>query len=662
METEFDKSNIERLKKRLYSNDFGNENHPRESMQDLYRPIRKVEQRITPDTLKNAWDTTPIQAHDEVPILAKGGHIFKIIFALSIVFCLGAASIAALYYFSDKIFISSENIDIIVQAPTTVAGGEVLPLSIGFANNNRVALGDVQLTVTYPDNSYDPVETTKVINQEQKDLGTVEAGASKQTTASALLLGEEGETKSIIVTAEYRVGNAGSVYTKEKQYDITISQSPLSLVAQYQKEINSGQEVTFEIEIAPNAGKSLEEVQVVAEYPFGFNFIKSFPVPSSDTNVWYLGGLTQGEKKKISVTGTFQAASLEQKTMRFAVGMRDPNDERKIATAYTTKSLPVTILRPFVSLDVQSGSTGSNGVIERDAVARLGQQVTVQIELINNVPSDLLDASVELTFVGGIYDPQSVNSLNGFYRPSTKTMTWDQGADPELKVIPSGESRRYGLGFNTYELERLSARIKNPQLTYDVVVRGTITNESGSKQQVEVRSTEVLKFITDIVAETRTYTSANNAGPIPPQVDKKTKYMVEWLLGNTTNHVSNLVVQATLPSYVSYVPSASSTDIGSGVGTVTYNDLNRTVTWRVGELQAYAGAAGMEIAPSRALFEVELFPSATQVGQELTIVNTGTAMQGVDRFTNSNVTVVVPQSTTRLYDPASNTNEWKVAP
>ena len=71
-----------------------------------------------------------------------------------------------------------------------------------------------------------------------------------------------------ITTAED--GNQAAVILKEKTFDLILQSSPIRLRVETVKEITPSQELLFEVELASNSNQTLENVMVVADYPFGF--------------------------------------------------------------------------------------------------------------------------------------------------------------------------------------------------------------------------------------------------------------------------------------------------------------------------------------------------------------------------------------------------------
>jgi len=115
-----------------------------------------------------------------------------------------------------------------------------------------------------------------------------------------------------------------------------------------------------------------------------------------------------------------------------------------------------------------------------------------------------------------------------------------------------------------------------------------------------------------------------------------------WGITNPGNSVAGSVMTATLPTYVTY------TGKNSGVGSLSYNDASRTVTWNAGDLLA-GGSAQMA-------FQVSITPSTTQRGSAPTLTSNA-SFTGFDRFAQVQVTARADAvSTATVDDPGYNSN------
>jgi hypothetical protein len=129
-----------------------------------------------------------------------------------------------------------------------------------------------------------------------------------------------------------------------------------------------------------------------------------------------------------------------------------------------------------------------------------------------------------------------------------------------------------------------------------------------------------------------------NTGPIPPKVGSATTYTILWRASDPGNDVTNAVVTATLPSYVTYASQVS--PAGSAL---TYDSSTRALTWRPGDL-----ASGQTASVA---FQVSLTPSSSQKGAAPALTS-GAAFSGFDRYAQVPVSAQAAPVTTETTSDA----------
>lgn len=124
--------------------------------------------------------------------------------------------------------------------------------------------------------------------------------------------------------------------------------------------------------------------------------------------------------------------------------------------------------------------------------------------------------------------------------------------------------------------------------------------------------------------ETRYYTSEGDQlgrGPLPPQVDKTTKYWIFVKINNTTNAINDAIFNTSLPEGVEFT-GKQSTSIGPQID---YDASTRAISWKYNTLPANS-QTGL-------YFEVEVTPTTSQIGQNILLTNS-LQFSATDDFTN----------------------------
>ena len=193
--------------------------------------------------------------------------------------------------------VSSRNVDISVQGPVAIDGGEELVLDVSITNNNNVSLQNTRLRFEYPEGTRRADNLSVELIRSEEEIGNIAPGEGVTKTVKAVLFGERESIKQIKVSVDYKTQGSNATFTKDKNYEIGIKSAPIVFSIDYPKEVNSNQEMELVVNLTSNSNTPVENLLVRAEYPFGFSFIKSDPQSTFDNNVWNVGSLKPKEKK-----------------------------------------------------------------------------------------------------------------------------------------------------------------------------------------------------------------------------------------------------------------------------------------------------------------------------------------------------------------------------
>jgi hypothetical protein len=431
------------------------------------------------------------------------------------------------------------------------------------------------------------------------------------------------------------VESSNAILVREQEYAVLLSAAPVSLSVISPKEVISGQDAQFTVQVASNSPTPLKDLMLKAEYPFGFTYSEGNQKPRYGDNVWELGDLAPGGKRSIIVKGKLIGQDADEKFFRFYVGSRSEKNDKELGVTYIVKPVSLVLSEPFLSATLAINGSKSN-----TTVVQTGRTVRGDVEWKNNLNSTILDGEIRIKFTGQSLDRQSVATEGGFFNSSDNTLIWSSETDKDLSTIEPGQSGRLGFSFATLG-SGVTQSLKNPELALEVSVAGRRVDENGVPEQVKSASKYTLQLATDLLLmskATRTIGPFTNTGPFPPRAEQETTYTVTWTVSNSSNTADNVIVKTTLPAYVRFTnlvsPSSES---------VTYSPVGGTVTWDVGTVDAQS-TSGKKREVS---FQVALKPSISQVGLAPILVNEQT-VKGQDRFTSVEVGSSRPQQTTRL--------------
>jgi hypothetical protein len=646
------KEKLDKLERKLYSRNTPNIiDTGRSDFKGTIGGVSGLEQK---EEVKESWGDAKNSGFDElakkVSNMATKKHSFvKKIFVFSLFFFIVAAGVAAYVFLGGTNQVSSKNVDIKVVGPLAVGGGQEASFDINVINNNSTNLDSASLLVEYPTSTRSAVDLTKELTQERFNLGEIKSGGSFNQNIKAIFFGEKDSVKDIKISLEYRVANSSALFYKEKISQISISSAPVIITSTYPKEVNSNQDISFNIEVASNSKDIINNFLVGIQYPFGFVFKESSPSAFYGDNTWQFSNLGPGEKKTISIKGIVIGQDNEEKVFKVNAGTASKDDERAIGIPFSQSDESILVKKSFIGVDVFVGKK------QGDFIGRGDKQITTNLVVRNNLPSKLFNTSVEVSFRGGAFNEATVDpDNNGFFQSSNDTILWDKRSVSEFADMDPGFEKLLTFRLSPFVYANIKGGAK-PEIEITVKAKGERILDSGSVEPVSTVETRKIILATDLSLSsktTRSTGSLENSGPIPPKVDAPTTYTVVWSISNTFNQVSNVEVRATLPSYVKW------TNLKNPQSEIfSFNQVTNEVVWNAGSVLPNAGYSS----PKREInFQLEFLPSVSQIGQSPDLLGI-TSISGIDKVTGLKIELQVPPATTNfLGDPGFKQGDDKV--
>ncbi len=595
----FEKSSIEKLKRTLYSRD---ENVvPKEHR----TPVSPQESDVPKD-----WGEAPSFGISYEDMSKSKNSFFNKFLLGSFLFFTIALGIAGFVFFGGLNMISSNNVDVQITAPSSVASGELLSTLISVVNKNPTNMENVSLFIAYPQGVSSADATGTAAMHDKIDLDVIAKGKSKDYTIRTVLFGEKDVIKTFSLRLEYTVTGSNATFSKEKTFDIVLGSSPLLLNVSAPTEINSGEPFTISLDITSNSSTVMKNTLVKVEYPYGFTYKDSNIKPLSGTSVWNIGDLKGGDKKMLTIVGTLVGQDLEDRSFRISSGTGVSSIAKDFDITLATSLLTVGIRKSFFDLSLVSNENN---------VALLGQYAPVYIKWTNTLPDKIVNSRIEASFTSAILDKSRVSQSNGgFYRSGDNTILWDKNTTNNLISLSPGDSGQVLFNLATIATPAQIKTLRNPHID----IHAVITGERSGVDTATISSSAdtTIKIASNLTLTSKTYRntgSLQNIGPIPPKADKETTYTVTWTLTNTTNDVSGATVTATLPTGVMW--KAETAPVSERI---SFNPDTRLVSWNVGNV---AAGVGFVNSAKEVSFKVSVTPSVSQIGASLVLVSQATA-------------------------------------
>jgi hypothetical protein len=562
---------------------------------------------------------------------------FKKFFIFSIVFFILTLGYAAYVFFAGGNTVSNDNIDISILGNNFTAGGEELPLIVGITNRNNSSLDLVDLVMEYPKGS--AVDLSSDTEHFRKSLGSIPAGAVRNENLKVVLFGEQGSTRPIKISIEYRVAGSNAIFVKDKLYVVNISSTPINLSVDAPLSISPNQDITLNVKATLNTTKPASQILVKLDYPAGFQFVNAVPAPSFGNNVWNLGDLAPGMEHDISISGKMiDVFDGEEKTFNISSGSQSDTDKSVIGVIFNSIKNTITIKKPFIEANLFI-----NGVSGKEYTSSSKTPINIEIRYVNNLDTKVDGLQITAKISGNAFDRKTIRAQQGFYDSAKDVITWDQNSQNQLKEVNPGDSG--SVTFSVSPLSLFSANggiLTNPSINIEVDIAGKQAVAGFAVNELNNSTSAIIKIISDVGFSGKAlYYSGdlNNTGPIPPKVGVATTYTVVWTLSNTANNISNVQINSTIPSWITFV--GLTTPSGENL---TYNSSTKEIVWKADRIPKGAGITGASRSVS---FQVSFTPSLSQVGTTPIIINDAT-LTGHDDFANVDVKINKTGLNTRL--------------
>ncbi len=559
----------------------------------------------------------------EMPKPKKRFPILRLLFIVSALFFVGAVGVAVFLFSSGSNIVSPDNIEISVDGPVTLKGGEQMVMKVSIVNHNSVPLESANLQVTYPSGARSSEDISQDLKSYRHYLDTIAPGEVVNETLRAVLFGQENEKQDIHIALEYRTAGSNAIFQKEKVVSVTLTSSPIGVSIDLPDSVSAGQDVTAKVTLTSNSDKTLSGMYLLVTPPDGFLIAATDPQPQTGL-LWQLGDLAPGTSRTFSIRGSIGGALNQNQGFKAVVGILDKVNGRSIAIPYGTALSAFQIQQPSVEL-AASLNGADNTVVATDP----GQRIRADITWTNNLSVPVLNGSLTAKLSGPMLDQTRVSVENGFYDSQTNTITWKQQDIPELGRLESGNEAHTNFTFQLQDRDYVNTHgLTNPGLSITLSFNGQKTDEASTIAPVSASIERTIKVNSVVsLAAVESFTSGpfKNTGPMPPKVGQASTYTVGWQISSLSSGLRGARVSAILPTYVTWlgVKSPEGEDL-------SYNPLTGEVVWNAGSVAARSGYGNP---PRSVYFQVSMTPSLSQQSSSPDLLG-ASQLTATDVFTN----------------------------
>lgn len=621
---------IAELEKRLYARD------PDSVPQRKYGILRPLKSRVD-----SSWGQD--QLPEDKTIRRTRVSPYKRLFVGSLIFFLIGLGVALFSIYRGAVTLSSKNVELSLLGNSFVGGGESLPIQVDIANKNASDLTEAVLTLSYPRGASTlPGEMERI----RKEIGVISSGKTKTESFSVVLYGEQGMSRDVTATLEYKLAGSNATFVKEKNVSVMINASPVTLTIDAPTASASGQPFTITIRTVFTGDTTLDNTITRIEYPNGFSFISASPEPSVGNNTWDVKDMVKGTERVISIKGKLTGEEQDEKAFRVYVGQRTSETDPRISVSYNSVLHSVVIAQPFLSALI-SVAGDANDVVALPN----GSSISGNVSWINNTSLDITQPTFTLELLSELVDPASVNAPQGFYDPLSRSIVWDLESDPSIATLSPGSKGVFPFSFS---LKPDAPSTKEVGLSLSV--KGTFPQRDFFEDAIANIDQKIVRFASRLQFSSQALYSIGpikNTGPFPLRADKETTFSILWTMRPVENALTKATATAVLPPGVVWAGVISPQSEA-----VTYAPETRTVVWNVGSL---GKATSIPQARSVA-FQVKVKPTKAQIDSDVILLGE-TKIDAVDTVANVPLSITRTEVTNRLStDPVYSPGKEKVLP
>ncbi|PIP16902.1 MAG: hypothetical protein COX44_02840 [Candidatus Portnoybacteria bacterium CG23_combo_of_CG06-09_8_20_14_all_37_13] len=456
-------------------------------------------------------------------------------------------------------------------------------------------LRDVKLEIIVPENTASGQEISCLVKYANKtkvaleqvelsfgennhqNLGSLKPGQEGEIEFKKSFFGQENEKQIIEARLRYQPANFRSFFETKAQAEVKIKSSSIIASLTGPKQASNGQMVEYVLNYANKTENVFENIEINFTYPEGFT-------PQEQKNIWLIEKLEANQIGNLKIQGVLFGQDEEEKTITAKIN------------EITQVSISTKIIGSPLLLEQIKTTDGYLVKYENKSQLSLSQaEITVQLE------SDA-------------FDFETVDVQNGSFDKFAKKITWSSAGVPELEDLESGESGQ--LDFKI--------KLKNPlPQNNNFTLKSAAQIRAGDIQNSQELIT---KLDSQFILQAKAYYVS---GQLPPKVGQITYYDVHWQLLNGANNITEAVVIASLPAAIEWHGVAS-----NDRGRLYYDQASNEVVWDLGSVPAWVGR---NQAVYEAVFRISLWPTASQAGKVVPILNE-TILTVKDDFTENILT------------------------
>ncbi len=534
---------------------------------------------------------------------------------------------------------SPSDITLTIEGPTAIRAGMTAEYAITLHNGSSTRLRDIVVDITHPPAF--SVEMTEGLSRisataVQMKLGNLDA-SQKQTIILRGKFGVEfGDVMYIAADVSFTPTTRRAPLTVTQRKGLRAESEGMNVSVEAQRTVSSGERIVYTIRYENTSQTPYDHVVLTAEMPSQFTYESSTPARDDETATrWDIGTVSPGTEGVIQITGTLHGVRDTVHTATFTLQQEQDGTTVPIARAQWATRITTP---PIVITQTVNGRAGTY-------IAQQGDTLVYTIDFNNVGDLGVRDAVVQMEFEDQILDYAKLNLAmsGGVLNPKTKTIIWRASDVPSLELLSPSEGG---------------------QITFSIPVQSNLPVQSDTDSNLVVRTRafidspdiptpiygnkriESAPFLVKLASRV-TFTTEGfyddftlkNTGPVPPKRGAKTTYTIRWSVTNATNTLQNAVVEASLPTHVTWegvtFPESE---------TIQFNPRTHKIIWQLGEVK---NGTGYFRKKREVRFQISVTPTQNDVGKMMRLLHEST-FRAHDVFVDRPVVITTQEKTTQL--------------
>jgi hypothetical protein len=547
---------------------------------------------------------------------------------------------------------SEDKVKVSISGPESVKSGETVAFEIIVENSNRAALKNAVLVLKYPEN-FKPFGNLQFEQQggetSRYAVGTIEKKSAAKVAFQGKFYGPKDFLAYVEAKIEYSSANFSSQFTADGKTSVFISSTPLIVEVSGPQNVATGGGVSYKIVCQNNGGGEFKDLKIKAEYPGGFSFSSSEPLPASGNNVWYVGNLAAGQRSEVNVSGTISGLVDEVKTIKAFVGEFGEGDE---FVAYGEAESEAKIVGSAIAITQTINDKKENITVNA------GEALQFKIKYKNTGKIGLRDVILTEEIKSPIleYSKLDMKESKGGFDTGTSIITWKASDVPEFSVLDPGEEGEILFSIPVKDVIPV-ASAKDKNFSFKAVVKmdsPDVPTPEGMNKIIPGNVLDAKLNSKLVTVEEGFYNDAEiaNSGSLPLKVGAETTFAMHLKLSNVSNDVTDAKVAVTFAPGTkwknNFLPQNSD---------VSFNERANELVWSVGTMPA---GMGIITDPKELIFQMGLVPSQNQVGSYAPLTSK-VVFSAKDSFTGQILKSELGEKTTDLREDISVGEGGKVS-